>query len=53
MSICHWPWGSVVAGTHVSGATGQESTVCLGMRLGSLLFDLSLSCFISIILPHH
>jgi hypothetical protein len=38
-SICHWPWGSVVAGAHVSCATGQESTVCLRTCLGSLLFD--------------
>jgi hypothetical protein len=38
---CHRPWGSIEADTHVSCATGQESTVCLGTRLGSLLFDLS------------
>jgi hypothetical protein len=37
--MCHWPWGSIVAGAHVSCATGQESTVCLCMCLGSFLFD--------------
>jgi hypothetical protein len=36
---CHQPWGSVCAGAHVSCATGQESTVCLRMRLRSFLFD--------------
>jgi hypothetical protein len=31
--------GQHCAGAHVSCATGQESTVCLSMRLGSFLFD--------------
>jgi hypothetical protein len=32
--------GAAVAGAHISCATGQESTVCLSMCLGSILFDL-------------
>jgi hypothetical protein len=38
---CHRPWGSIVAGAHVSCATRQESTACLSYASGSFLFDLS------------
>jgi hypothetical protein len=38
-STCYRPWGSVIAGAHVSCAIGQESTICLSLCLGSLLFD--------------
>jgi hypothetical protein len=42
---CHWPWGSIRAGTHVSCATGQESIFCLHTSLDDHLFDLMLTPF--------